>query len=95
MISEDKLAKELQEKVSKQVDEFIIERIVYLFKEGILELSCKKPDVRVNNYPEYALKEQDNISFQQKWYLKFKGEEKYFEMKNRIKELEELLEIEK
>ena len=76
--------------INSEIDEFIVERLIYLFSTGILELSHEKPDVRIHKYPEYALKDCDNIQFAQNWWLKFKGEDKYFKLQEKLKASQEL-----
>ena len=87
--TEHDIVKRLVKNVHNDIDIFVLKRLKYLFLSGILTLSAEKPDVRIHKYPEHALRDCDNINFTQKWWLKFRGEDKYFKMKADNKKLRE------
>ena len=71
-------ADELSRKLNQQIDEKIVERIVELFHEGILNLSVSAPKFERTG---------DIVNADQKLWLRFKGDEAYYELKERYDEL--------
>jgi len=83
----ESVVKRLSSEVNKEIDEYIVERLIYLFNEGILSLSYEKPDVKIHCYPDYALANDSNVTFNQKVWLKFNGEEEFFRQKQELEYL--------
>ena len=79
------LAVKLTENLGKEIDVFIVQRIVSLFDEGVLELSSEIPSFMKEEFP-YTSLEKDKVTFRvdQNWILRYKGDEEIAKLKAEI-----------
>ncbi len=86
----DEIAEKLQKEIHPQIDEFIIQSIVELFKEGILELAYKPPKCAKAEFPYTSVDPDEyTVHCSQNIWLRYVGDEKIDQLKKENEKLRE------